>query len=127
MSIMCGVLHYRPTIQLADLATLEKEAIMTDKYDCVAAMSLWSQVAILKHLRKEIEHPEIGRLLYPSYAFDDPHTFAELTRLMVYNFEGGVDPLCEPFSRSVPAEIRDLLPYDIFSKTPVNRLPPPIL
>jgi hypothetical protein len=56
-------------------------------------MSHWSQVALQKHLRDDMDDPEIGRLVYPTYAFDDPYAFKELTRIMVYGVNGSADPL----------------------------------
>lgn len=97
--------------------------MVTDKYDCVAAMSHWSHVALQNHLRDDIAYPEIGRLLYPTYAFDDPHAFGTLTRIMVYGVKGSADPLNGSFSNWVPLEIRDLVPYDIFGKAMFARYP----
>ena len=118
MHILCGILHYRSTTDYPGPATLEKVALVTDKYDCVAAMSHWSHIALQAHIPKTGYH-EISRLLYPAYEFDNPDAFKKLTRAMVYNVEGSADPLSGPLSSCVPSEIRDLLPHDIFGKPPL--------
>lgn len=97
--------------------------MVTDKYDCVPAMSHWSRLALQDHLRDNIHYPEIGRLLYPISAFDDPHAFMKLTRLVVWGVEGSVDALNGPLSDCHSTEIRSLLPYDLFGKTVLARYP----
>lgn len=74
-------------------------------------MSHWSQLALQNHFRDEPIRPETCRLLYPAYAFDDPHAFKILTRAMVYNLDE--DSATQPI---VTTEVRELLPYDVLGK-----------
>ena len=121
MAALCGVLHYRPTTGYPDPPTLEKVAVVADKYDFAAAMSHWSQLALLNQLKDQTTNAEIGRVFYPTYAFDNPHAFAKITRVMVWNFEGRADPLRGARLNDIPLAIRDLLPHDIFCKTLLHK------
>ena len=117
MSILCGVLHHRSMNELPDYPILENIAILTDKYDFSAAMSLWGRIAIGNHLRSKASAPEMGRVLYPTYVLDNGHAFQKLTSFMVYDFEGRANPLNGPFVNGIPLEIRDMLPTSIFGKS----------
>ena len=103
-------------------AALEKVAVMADKYDFAAAMSHWSQLALLNQLSNQTINSEIGRVLYPAYAFHDPQAFAKISRAMVWDFEGSADPLRQPRLNDVPLGIRELLPHDIFCETLLYKL-----
>jgi len=107
MHILFRVLHHRPCLSspkaLLKLKTMEEVARVTDKYDCVTAMSLWSQKVHRVQIRNN-KH-SISRLIFSTYAFQDSYLFQILTRNIVYRSNNS--------TRSAKSSILDIIPSDI--------------
>jgi len=108
MTALCNILHHRAGHVDKNLSSeqLEKLATVVDKYDCSQAITPWSGtwIAYVRQAASTIK--EINRLVFPFYAFNDPDSFKEITRLVVYHTVGF---LATP-------EVTGSLPDGIFGK-----------
>lgn len=82
MHWMLSVLHYCKDVNRAELSlqTLQKVALLCDKYDCCTALAPWAQQHI-KRLYDAEEYPLAP--LWLSYIFGHSRSFWKITRNMM--------------------------------------------
>lgn len=87
LSTLCNILHHRirSIEKKPTAASLEQLAIITDKYDCVDALSFYSGLHLTRLMGSTKATRDIGRLLYPACTFNYPPVFQQVTKAMVYN------------------------------------------
>ncbi|MCJ1473765.1 hypothetical protein MMC13_002416 [Lambiella insularis] len=87
ISMLCNILHYRHQYiaKKPSAASLEQLAVVTDKYDCVDAMSFYSGFHLIRLCDSAKNEYDSGRLLYPATAFNYAPVFQRVTKALVYD------------------------------------------
>ena len=90
MTTLCNILHHRtrnlPKIHSG--STLMQLAIITDKYDCLEAISHYSSLSFTYLLKSKIIENDIGPLLLAALVLDEPIAFQSISRELVYISRG---------------------------------------
>ncbi|MCJ1438444.1 hypothetical protein MMC27_007833 [Xylographa pallens] len=92
MTTLCNILHHRnknvPGAHSG--SSLMQLAIITDKYDCLEAISHYSHLTFTNLLKSKILVNDIGPLLLAALLLDEPIAFQRTSRELVYA-SGGID------------------------------------
>ncbi|MCJ1377106.1 hypothetical protein MMC17_000197 [Xylographa soralifera] len=90
MTTLCNILHHRnrnvPGTHSG--SSLMQLAVITDKYDCLEAISHYSSLSFTNLLKSKFLENEIGPLLFAALVFDEPIAFQKISRELVYASRG---------------------------------------
>ena len=90
MTTLCNILHHRnknvPGAHSG--SSLMQLAIITDKYDCLEAISHYSRLTFTNLLTSKIPVNDIGPLLLAALLLDEPIAFQRTSRELVYASDG---------------------------------------
>ena len=124
MTNLCMVLHHCYWQIDKDITPegLVELALVTDKYDCVEAISQFSSCCLTEWLRSADEAwplstPSYGCLIYPAFTFDDPYAFQQVTKRLLYCQQHvGTAKAHSIKQYDVPKNVRTLLPHGLLGK-----------
>ncbi|MCJ1473757.1 hypothetical protein MMC13_002408 [Lambiella insularis] len=116
MTTLCQVIHHclPETEDVVEIELLEQVALLTDKYDCLSAMKLWSR----HHLTMDdgMRRDKLVRMLLPTYVFDDYVGFNTMTKVMVDCFSGEqYKELFKTWSETLSPYVQNLFPARFFA------------
>ncbi|KAF2135727.1 uncharacterized protein K452DRAFT_238843 [Aplosporella prunicola CBS 121167] len=112
MKLLCDALHHRleDTLTAPRGSLLDHVVKLVDKYDCSAAMMGISTVWMYKLIEdaKYMDYEGWERLLPVAYLFNNAQSFYEVTKGLVYHYDG--------FFSSIEHEMMDCLPTGVLGK-----------
>ena len=90
MTTLCNILHHRnrnaPGTHTG--LSLMQLAIITDKYDCLEAVSHYSSLSFINLLKSKIVESDVGSLLLAAFVLDEPIAFQRMSKELVYASRG---------------------------------------
>ncbi|MCJ1282565.1 hypothetical protein MMC26_001889 [Xylographa opegraphella] len=113
MTTLCNILHHRTrnVPRSHSGSSLMQLAIITDKYDCLEAISHYSSISFTSLLKSEIIESDMGDLLFAAFVLDEPIAFQKVSRQLVFTSPGiDVSEVFESVLLGVDNTIRALLP-----------------
>ena len=126
MTSLCYLLHYQMD-NVADnpsLDFLHNVAVIADKYDCVRSISKWAYFHLSEAARQSAPSSSNGRLLSLTNQLDDPRTFREITKRMVYSVNINTSFLSTSDLWSIPNALAETLPVGLLGKARTSLVDP---
>lgn len=113
MIIVCRALHHMNHLVPEQLTStsLEKIAVLCNKYDCMRALAAHGNVWVRNGLERLPSRSSLDRLLYAAYVLDMPAAFAKVAWDLVLGCAGRIVDLGVEIPALFPAQILEKLEH----------------